>query len=135
MEQDSRRTFSFGGAVHSGKYRRKAYVSGDSNIVDTSQRRTFSFGAAYNKHPRRLQRQMTRSGDSGISATSYSRSMSRMFNRAFSTTLTLNSVEGSSSTILLEDWRPIFDKFDREVDGKQVRQTIHTVKISLSSHV
>ena len=111
--------------MHPGKHRRKAYVSGDSNIVESSQRRTFSFGAAYNKHPRRLQRQMTRSGDSGMSTTSYSRSMSRMFNRAFSTTLTLNSVEGSSSTILLEDWRPIFDKFDREVDGKQVSKLMN----------
>ena len=28
-------------------------------------------------------------------------------------------MDGSNSTILLEDWRPIFDKFDREIDGKQ----------------
>ena len=43
-----------------------------------------------------------------------------MLGRGLSTTLTLNSVDGSNSTILLEDWRPIFDKFDREIDGKQV---------------
>ena len=42
-----------------------------------------------------------------------------MFGRTLSTTLTLNSMDGSNSTILLEDWRPIFDKFDREIDGKQ----------------
>ena len=28
--------------------------------------------------------------------------------------------DGSHSTILLEDWRPIFDKFDKEADGKKV---------------
>ena len=48
-----------------------------------------------------------------------------MLGRGLSTTLTLNSVDGSNSTILLEDWRPIFDKFDREIDGKQVKTICH----------
>ena len=75
------------------------------------------------QHSRRLARQMTLSGDSSTSypASSSHRSLSRVFGRALSTTLTLNSAEGSCSTILLEDWKPIFDKFDREIDGKQVR--------------
>ena len=74
------------------------------------------------QHSRRLARQMTLSGDSSTSypASSSHRSLSRVFGRALSTTLTLNSAEGSCSTILLEDWKPIFDKFDREIDGKQV---------------
>ena len=58
-------------------------------------------------------------GDSAYSTRSSHRSL-RLLGRALSTNLTLNS-DGSSSTILLEDWRPIFDKFDREVDGKQVK--------------
>ena len=81
---------------------------------------------------------MTVSGDSGHSSRHY-RSVTKLFGRALSRTLTLNSMDGSNSTILLEDWRfhyiyiihlletsfdpnlgrPIFDKFDREVDGKQ----------------
>ena len=52
-----------------------------------------------------------------------------MFSRGFSTTLTLNSVDGSTSTVLLEDWRPIFDKFDREVDGKQVSKQRRGISI------
>merc|ERR1711874_612836 len=71
-------------------------------------------------YSRRLPRQMTVSGDSGHSYSSrHYRSVTKLFGRALSTTLTLNSMDGSNSTILLEDWRPIFDKFDREVDGKQ----------------
>ena len=65
-----------------------------------------------------LPRQKTISGDSAYSARGSYRSL-RLLGRALSTNLTIAS-DGSSSTILLEDWRPIFDKFDREVDGKQV---------------
>lgn len=123
VENETRRTrtFSFGGGVEQSlqtKSQRKAFVSGDSGISESIQRRTFSFGANM-KTPRRLGRHMTRSGDSATSSRSHHRSMNRMFSRGFSTTLTLNSVDGSTSTVLLEDWRPIFDKFDREVDGKQ----------------
>ena len=119
---------------------RQMTVSGDSTI-SYSSRRTFSFGGGMSqiKYSRRLPRQMTVSGDSGYSSRPY-RSVTKLFGRALSTTLTLNSMDGSNSTILLEDWRlkhihflqthidlyfnlefrPIFDKFDREVDGKQV---------------
>ena len=47
---------------------------------------------------------MTVSGDSGYSSRPY-RSVTKLFGRALSTTLTLNSMDGSNSTILLEDWR------------------------------
>ena len=70
------------------------------------------------KTRRGLPRQKTISGDSAYSTRSSYRSL-RLLGRALSTNLTIAS-DGSSSTILLEDWRPIFDKFDREVDGKQV---------------
>ena len=56
-----------------------------------------------------------------------------MLGRGLSTTLTLNSVDGSNSTILLEDWRPIFDKFDREIDGKQVGSR-YAVNIMNNAH-
>ena len=98
------------------KSKRRPTIS-ESN-TEYVQQRTFSFGGAHTKYPRRVQRQMTRSGDSAMSYRSH-RSLSRMFGRTLSTTLTLNSMDGSNSTILLEDWRPIFDKFDREIDGKQ----------------
>ena len=29
--------------------------------------------------------------------------------------------EGSTSTIMVEEWQPIFDRFDLESDGKMVR--------------
>ena len=76
----------------------------------------------------------TISGDSAASHRSSYRSLtSRMLGRGLSTTLTLNSVDGSNSTILLEDWRPIFDKFDREIDGKQVGSR-YAVNIMNNAH-
>ena len=141
---DARRTFSFGGgknktkksdsySVHvlsSGspeapqshrKVTRLHTLSGDIGLSASAQRRTFSFGGAMmsqSKTRRGLPRQKTISGDSAYSTRSSYRSL-RLLGRALSTNLTIAS-DGSSSTILLEDWRPIFDKFDREVDGKQV---------------
>ena len=84
---------------------RQMTVSGDSTI-SYSSRRTFSFGGGMSqiKYSRRLPRQMTVSGDSGYSSRPY-RSVTKLFGRALSTTLTLNSMDGSNSTILLEDWR------------------------------
>ena len=87
-----------------------------------------TFGCTYNEYSNQFTRvigksgfSQTISGDSAASHRSSYRSLtSRMLGRGLSTTLTLNSVDGSNSTILLEDWRPIFDKFDREIDGKQV---------------
>ena len=96
-------------------------LSGDIGLSASAQRRTFSFGGAMmsqSKTRRGLPRQKTISGDSAYSTRSSYRSL-RLLGRALSTNLTIAS-DGSSSTILLEDWRPIFDKFDREVDGKQV---------------
>lgn len=99
-------------------------LSGDSGLSASAQRRTFSFGGAMMSQTKSrvrggLPRQKTISGDSAYSARGSYRSL-RLLGRALSTNLTIAS-DGSSSTILLEDWRPIFDKFDREVDGKQVR--------------
>ena len=60
----------------------------------------------YSKYSRRLPRQMTVSGDSGYSYSSrHYRSATKLFGRALSRTLTINSMDGSNSTILLEDWR------------------------------
>ena len=129
--EDSRRTFSFGGGVlpyrQSRRTTRQMTLSGDSN-VSYAARRTFSFGGAisisqgwpqrnvvflfllietfYSKYSRRLPRQMTVSGDSGYSYSSrHYRSATKLFGRALSRTLTINSMDGSNSTILLEDWR------------------------------
>ena len=147
---DARRTFSFGGGglvtegrivTHNSvlvaisgtgdaappshrKVTRQHTLSGDSGLAASAQRRTFSFGGAMMSQTKArtrggLPRQKTISGDSAYSARGSYRSL-RLLGRALSTNLTIAS-DGSSSTILLEDWRPIFDKFDREVDGKQVR--------------
>ena len=32
--------------------------------------------------------------------------------------------EGSTSTIMVEEWQPIFDRFDLESDGKMVRSEV-----------
>jgi len=96
-----------------GAYTAPVQVEGADN------RRTFSFGGSMaNKFQRRVTRQMTISGDSTISAGN--RSMNKILNRALSRTFTVNSIgDGSNSTILVEEWKPIFDKFDLEADGKQ----------------
>ncbi|XP_023326648.1 protein rhomboid [Eurytemora carolleeae] len=64
---------------------------------------------------RKITRQMTISGDSAYSTGGVN---SRLM-RAISRTFTLGSMtDGSSSTIQIEEWRPIFDKFDLEADGR-----------------
>ena len=82
-------------------------------------RRTFSFGGSMaNRFQRKVTRQMTISGDSTLSTGN--RNMNKILNRALSRTFTVNSIgDGSNSTIVLEEWKPIFDKFDLEADGKQ----------------
>jgi len=60
---------------------------------------------------------MTVSGDSSFPPDS--QAMSRVLTRAISRTYTLTSLsDGSSSTILVEEWRPVFDRLDLESDGK-----------------
>ena len=97
----------------SGAYTAPVQVEG----VDS--RRTFSFGGSMaNRFQRKVTRQMTISGDSSLSTGN--RNMNKILNRALSRTFTVNSLgDGSSSTIVLEEWKPIFDKFDLEADGKQ----------------
>merc|ERR1719334_1249126 len=58
---------------------------------------------------------MTISGDSAFTSVSASVNMRGLMTRAISRTVN----DGSSSTILFEEWRPIFDKFDLEADGQQ----------------
>jgi len=73
-----------------------------------------------NRIQRKITRQMTISGDSTFTSVSTHNNIRGVLNRAISRTFTLNSVtDGSSSTIMVEEWKPIFDKFDLEADGRQ----------------
>ena len=76
----------------------------DKGLIREKYCFSFDFDHIYRKYSRRLPRQMTVSGDSGHSSRHY-RSVTKLFGRALSRTLTLNSMDGSNSTILLEDWR------------------------------
>ena len=96
-------------------------------IEGVDSRRTFSFGGSMaNRFQRKVTRQMTISGDSSLSMGN--RNMNKILNRALSRTFTVNSLgDGSSSTIVLEEWKPIFDKFDLEADGKQDGKTVELI--------
>eukprot|EP00092_Neocalanus_flemingeri_P058212 GFUD01069329.1.p1 GENE.GFUD01069329.1~~GFUD01069329.1.p1 ORF type:complete len:673 (+),score=125.66 GFUD01069329.1:195-2213(+) len=100
-------------------FRGGAYTAPVQTEVGDS-RRTFSFGGSMaNRFQRRVTRQMTISGDSTSSIGNH-KSMNRILNRALSRTFTVNSIaDGSNSTIVFEEWKPIFDKFDLEADGRQ----------------
>jgi hypothetical protein len=75
-----------------------------------------AFGKTYNSNVResgrryKYVRQNTVSGDPEL------REFPRVFTRAISRTYTLNSA--TSSSIPVEEWRPIFDKLDESLDGK-----------------
>lgn len=62
---------------------------------------------------------MTLSGDSSFSSPDTQMAMSRALTRAISRTYTMTSMsDGSSSTIMVDEWQPVFDRFDLESDGK-----------------
>ena len=47
--------------------------------------------------------------------------MMRIMMQLFCRTYTMTSMsDGSSSTIMVEEWQPIFDRFDLESDGRMV---------------
>ena len=88
---------------------------------DLSRGRFFSFGNATNgvrppgaspRRPRYLRQNTVSGGDSEAQE----RDFPHILSRAISRTYTLAST--ASSSIPVEEWRPIFDKLDRESDGK-----------------
>ncbi len=92
----------------------------EGGVVGGRQVTIAGHGGGVHERPRYIRQNTVSGGDGAAAAAALSslqhRECSQMLSRAISRTYTMTS--NASSSIPVEEWRPIFDKLDLESDGK-----------------